>query len=61
MLRAAGEAPDAVDSLRRLLNDPIPCVRIAAAEALCRNDDQARGLPVLVEELRGSEFNVLLA
>lgn len=57
----AGEARDAVDSLRRLLIDPIPCVRIAAAEALCRNDDPARALPVLVEELRGSEFNVLLA
>jgi hypothetical protein len=57
----AGEPSDAIDALRGLLKDPAPCVRIAAAEALCRNDDQAAGLPALVRELRGSEFNVLMA
>lgn len=57
----AGEALDAVDPLRRLLEDPVPCVRIAAAEALCRNDDPAHGLPALIKELRGSEFDVLQA
>lgn len=57
----AGDARDAVSSLRGLLNDQVPCVRIASAEALCRNDDQAHGLPALVEELRGGEFDVLMA
>lgn len=56
-----GEAGDAIQELRALLGDPIPSVRIAAAEALCRNDDASSGLPALVRELRGSEFDVLLA
>jgi arylsulfatase A-like enzyme len=56
-----GQAAAAIDPLRLLLQDHTPCVRIAAAEALCRNDDSAHGLPVLVRELHGSEFNVLMA
>jgi hypothetical protein len=43
------------------LKDAAPCVRIAAGEALCRNDDATNGLPVLVHELHGEEFNVLLS
>lgn len=54
-------ARDAVEPLRGLLKDTAPCVRIASAEALCRNDDAAHGLPILIHELRGEEFNVLLS
>jgi N-sulfoglucosamine sulfohydrolase len=57
----AGSANDAIEPLRKLLKDPAPCLRIAAAEALCRNDDSAHGLPTLVSELHGTEFNVLMA
>jgi hypothetical protein len=55
------EARDAAVSLRALLKDKTPCVRIAAAEALCRADDAAQGLPALVRELRGGELDVLMA
>lgn len=57
----AGISGDAIEPLRLLVQDATPCVRIAAAEALCRNDDSAHGLPALVHELRGSEFNVLMS
>lgn len=55
------DARDAVAPLRVLLKDKTPCVRIAAAEALCRTDDAAMGLPALVRELRGRELDVLMA
>jgi len=55
------DARDAVEPLRALLHDSTPCVRIAAAEALCRTDDAAHGLPALVRELRDGEFDVLMA
>jgi len=43
------KAEPASDGLRKLLEDPSPSVRIAAAEALCRTGHTDDGLPVLIE------------
>jgi arylsulfatase A-like enzyme len=54
-------AHDATAALLLLLKDGTPCVRIAAAEALCHVDRASEGLSALVHELEGNEFDVLLA
>lgn len=43
------KAAPAADRLRKLLEDPSPSVRIAAAEALCKMGRAGDGLPVLIE------------
>ncbi len=46
------EAEPVADGLARLLDDPAPNVRLAAAEALCRLDRQKEALPTIVEGLK---------
>jgi HEAT repeat protein len=41
--------------LRRSLKDSSPGVRVEAARALCKMDLEGEGLPVLIEELSGSD------
>ncbi|MFH1267456.1 MAG: sulfatase-like hydrolase/transferase [Planctomycetota bacterium] len=53
VLGPAGEP--AVESLMRLLGDPAPNVRLAAAEALSKLDREAQALPVIVEGLKHEE------
>jgi hypothetical protein len=56
------QAAPAAESLRRLLRDDSPPVRVTAAEALCWQGRADDGLPVLVEALSLPEnFDVLLA
>ena len=56
------EASSAADPLRRLLADPSPAVRIAAARALCQMDHCPDGLPVLVQLLAdGAQWERLQA
>ena len=46
------EVDDAsMEALRNVLDDPSPSVQIAAAEALCVNDDAKHGLPVLETQI----------
>jgi arylsulfatase A-like enzyme len=51
----------AVDALAGALADPVPTVRIAAAEALCEKGNVEAGLPVLLKELIGDDKRVRLA
>jgi len=44
----------AKEAIGKLLDDPSPIVRIAAAQALCDWGEDEAGLPVLVQELAGS-------
>ena len=46
------KAQPAAESLARLLDDPAPNVRLAAAEALCQLDRQEEALPAIVEALQ---------
>jgi hypothetical protein len=46
------DAKGAKSSLEKSLEDPSPCVRIAAAEALCRIGSCEEALPVLAEALK---------
>jgi N-sulfoglucosamine sulfohydrolase len=54
-------AREAAPALVPLLKDSSPSVRIAAAEALCWVGHADEGLPALVRELDGKEFDVLFA
>jgi HEAT repeat protein len=56
-----GAAEPAAPALRKALSDPSPNVRFASAEALCRLDDEAAALPVLVAGLKAKEPHVQLA
>ena len=46
------EAQPAAEPLMRLLDDPAPNVRLAAAEAMCNLDREAEALPVIAEGLQ---------
>ncbi len=60
-LSAPGANPRrAVDALRKALGDPVPDVRIAAAEALCGADVAAEALPILVAALDHDDSRVRL-
>jgi len=51
LTNAAAREKPAVDALRKALNDPSVEVRIVAAEALCRIDQEQAALPVLLDAL----------
>jgi HEAT repeat protein len=46
------KAAPAAEALRKALADPSPVVRVAAAEALCKQDRHTEALPVLIEALK---------
>ena len=51
LTNAAAREKPAVDALRKALNDPSVEVRIVAAEALCRIDQEQAALPILLDAL----------
>jgi len=54
------EARPGAGALARALADPAPCVRVEAAEALCRLDLAGRALPVLEGDLQGPDLRAAL-
>lgn len=50
-----------LEGLRKSLTDPSPVVRVAAADSLCRLDQHADALPVLIEGLKHDNEWVRLA
>jgi len=50
---------EAVGVLRRALKDDSPGVRVEAARALCKMDLEVEGLPVLVEELKNQNDQIV--
>lgn len=52
--------PTTAEAVRRSLNDEVPAVRIAVANAVARKDDPQHALPVLIDALESDDLNVVL-
>jgi hypothetical protein len=59
VIRGSASTPAAAE-LQRLLKDTTSCVRIAAAEALCKIGQSDRGVDALVAELAAPDGDLLL-
>jgi arylsulfatase A-like enzyme len=53
-------SPEGREALQTLLDDEVPAVRVAAADALARHGDSQLAMPCLIRALKDDDLNVVL-